>query len=1198
MKVFSKYLRKAALGFAVAATMLLAACSGVDSGDDVPVITGGPVTLRVAVDSIGRTALPQFEKEDFTSFKLTWESGATKGLKQWIPEADEKLTAYQMMNNDSFTLPAGTYTFVLTGTDANGTIYKGTLPDKTVTQDSMLSFVLELSKLSSDGDGYLDMKITYPCDNVKKLHIEYYKIEDYKSMDENSRVEAPNGTWVEENVSGTGTASYATSTGSGVAAGAYIFEITFYDENGVLMGEWLEYVYIAAGKTSKTEIAIDSLDDVYTITYKDADDADFGDYMPLYFTGRDDVELPEPRKTGCTFEGWFTGVLDEATGKVTLSDKKIEGWNAGEQTENITLYAKWKVDTYKVKFYDVIYSDDIDEASPYDVQTITRGEKASVPATAPTRTGYTFEKWVVSDPGRDFVEFDFDNTTITEETYVYAYWSYEVAFDANAGDDTVTGTMTAQKMYTSWLWFDGTILPANAFKRTGYTFLGWATKKDASEAAYADGGDLFDNNVDDFDRITKLYAVWHNDASGYVVTFDAAGGTTVAAQALGEDQTVDSYLTNTYKRDFTLVGWFTGTVDAETGEVTLSDTPYDFDTIVTESFTLYAKWERTSFYVSADGSDDTGDGTKEKPFASISKAVSLVKDAGNSEYDYIIKVCGELKGGMLVYLDERNLPADKAKSLIIMGNTDNETDILNGSESGCVAYITTKVPVTFEDIKITNGNVTTQVSAGGIYMGSEYAQVTLEYGTLVTGNKTSNALSAGGVYVTGTLIIESGAEISENTGYNGAGIYMSANAKVIMNGGMICDNTVTGSGAGVYAYAGSSFTMDGGEISGNTASSGGGVYLNTATFTMSDGTIRDNTASYGGGLYFDSATATMTDGEITGNFAKDEGGGVYQYNSTFTMSDGTIADNMAERDGGGIFLYFGKFTMCGGIIADNTAGFRGGGVFEGYWNTVYLSGSAYIPAGDDGENDVYLEYPDSYYPVVAGELTADAPVATITPNSYTDGSRVLRAEGIPMTQDVLDMFAVTPLDGATVTLRKDGYDARLVLPSYTITYMDKGGEKFSGKWTATPAKTYALGSTNALPVPTKDGALFVGWFMDADCFGEAVTTFEGLSGDLTLYAYWSVPTVDVTVESGDISVKKAQEGDTITLTAADGYTAYTWTVEGKDAKQFITGSSVSEDGKVFTFSKTALPVGEMFMVRLTAKNKNGVPYSTNIIIQK
>jgi hypothetical protein len=93
---------------------------------------------------------------------------------------------------------------------------------------------------------------------------------------------------------------------------------------------------------------------------------------------------------------------------------------------------------------------------------------------------------------------------------------------------------------------------------------------------------------------------------------------------------------------------------------------------------------------------------------------------------------------------------------------------------------------------------------------------------------------------------------------------------VMQDGAKICDNTaINSSGGGVYVHSGGTFTMSGGEISGNTSSSsGGGVYIdvgNGGTFIK----------TLSGGIIYGSTNTTHTAGSTENTSTNGNGHAVY-----------------------------------------------------------------------------------------------------------------------------------------------------------------------------------------------------------------------------------------------------------------------------------------------------------------------------------
>ena len=146
------------------------------------------------------------------------------------------------------------------------------------------------------------------------------------------------------------------------------------------------------------------------------------------------------------------------------------------------------------------------------------------------RKGYTFDIWgfdansngIVDseDVGYNFAQF-VNNYSFVEDSLgvptplnwrVFGLWeegSYNIKFDANGG----TGTMSD---LSNIMFETEQALPANTFTRTGYTFLGWSTDKNATSALYRDGSKV--QGLGDVNETVTLYAVWK--VNNYTISFD------------------------------------------------------------------------------------------------------------------------------------------------------------------------------------------------------------------------------------------------------------------------------------------------------------------------------------------------------------------------------------------------------------------------------------------------------------------------------------------------------------------------------------------------------------------------------------------------------------------------------------------------------------------------------------------------------
>ena len=156
----------------------------------------------------------------------------------------------------------------------------------------------------------------------------------------------------------------------------------------------------------------------------------------------------EMTKTGYTFGSWFNDA--GFTMPVTFPITNV--------TAEITLYAKWTINTYSVTWYP-------DGGIPVPTQTtVTHGSVINFP-TEMTKTGYTFDGWF-SDAGFT-IEVTFPIMNVTSAMTLYAKWtinSYPVTWYADGGTPVPTQTTVTH---------GGTITAPAEMTKTGYIFGGW-----------------------------------------------------------------------------------------------------------------------------------------------------------------------------------------------------------------------------------------------------------------------------------------------------------------------------------------------------------------------------------------------------------------------------------------------------------------------------------------------------------------------------------------------------------------------------------------------------------------------------------------------------------------------------------------------------------------------------------------------------
>ncbi|MGI5990541.1 MAG: InlB B-repeat-containing protein [Lachnospiraceae bacterium] len=211
---------------------------------------------------------------------------------------------------------------------------------------------------------------------------------------------------------------------------------------------------------------------------------------------------------GFTFAGWNTKVDGSGT---SYADGE-EVTDLAQADGSVALYAQWKLNEPVTYTYTVHYDANGGSGEMAD-QTITVGENTALTTNAFTRSGYTFTAWNTAADGSGTFYYDgvevMDLAQADESVTLYAQWekstpkTYTVHFDANGG----SGEMADQTITTGV----STALTANAFSRSGYTFIGWSTGADGNGIYYADQAQVKD--FKQADSNVTLYAQWEQNPS-------------------------------------------------------------------------------------------------------------------------------------------------------------------------------------------------------------------------------------------------------------------------------------------------------------------------------------------------------------------------------------------------------------------------------------------------------------------------------------------------------------------------------------------------------------------------------------------------------------------------------------------------------------------------------------------------------------
>lgn len=320
-----------------------------------------------------------------------------------------------------------------------------------------------------------------------------------------------------------------------------------------------------------------------------------------------------PARNGYQFLGYF-----DADGKqyYNADGSGAVAWDKAELPEGVeyfTLYAKWQANNYEVIF------DANGGTGTMNKQSFVYDAEQALQANSFTRTGYTFAGWATAANAETAEYADVaavKNLTVGEAATLYAVWTpvtYSVIFDGNGADG---GSMEAQGIFYD----KETGLNANAYTKTGYHFVGWATAANA-EVVYADAASV--KNLSTGDTVT-LYAVW--EANTYNVAFYANGGEgTMENQALTYDDAAKALNTNAYSRiGYRFAGWATDST-ATNAEYTDGQKVQNLISEHKETLTLYAVWQANSYTVKFDG-NGAGSGSMEAQTFSYDEEKALTKN--------------------------------------------------------------------------------------------------------------------------------------------------------------------------------------------------------------------------------------------------------------------------------------------------------------------------------------------------------------------------------------------------------------------------------------------------------------------------------------------------------------------------------------------------------------------------------------------
>ena len=503
-----------------------------------------------------------------------------------------------------------------------------------------------------------------------------------------------------------------------------------------------------------------------------------------------------------------------------------------------------------------------------------------------------------------------------------------------------------------------------------------------------------------------------------------------------------------------------------------------------------------------------------------------------------------VKNGGAVYINSDNISQDYIGTVTMYGGVIENN---NAAENGGAVY------VAGDEYEGTGFNLTDGIirknsatgNGGAIFLyigrglsvsGGTISENTAENGGGIYSNKKTTAGRPSMVKISGGVISKNHAnELGGGIHLNGARI----NGNNKFSGCEISENTAK-YGGGIYIEFGEIGSFENNIVSGNKAEiDGGGIYLRTDTFTLSTGSkVYSNTASgNGGGIY---ACA-------------------YSNTSKLTVSENAdIYENKANASGGGIYITLGRSLEIGGSsqIRNNSAGEAGGiAVMDGAKVTIKDSASIHSNGtiSGSGASQILVSGKDSHDVYSSVTINGGTIDSSAVRYSYC-GIELKNGAAFTVNNGYIDVYGIrnginnegtfTVNGGVVEALAASGASsnrAYYVRPEVSDTMLARHGNSkedamdvdlskvvwkskyiYLGTGYRAAIKYFPLGGTlpegapeahvfgtkTVLPVPTRDGYNFDGWYEDtgftkgpvaeigADVTGDSSTRF-------LFYAKWT-----------------------------------------------------------------------------------------------
>ena len=309
---------------------------------------------------------------------------------------------------------------------------------------------------------------------------------------------------------------------------------------------------------------------VYTITYI-IDDLSIDNSLNItsYTITSDTFELHNLNKAGYRFKGWYDGEDIDKSNKITEIEKG--------STQNYTLYAKWEIITYTIKY--VKYYDDVENSINRNLYNITTETFDIIDV---SKKGYEFLGWFDSDDFKTANKVEKIEKGSTQNYTLYAKWepiTYTITYETD--DPSIDNSLNI----TSYTITSDTF-ELHDLNRAGYRFKGWYDGKDIDKS----------NKITEIQKGSAknytLYAMWEiiTYTIKYVKYYDDVENSMNKNSYNVETETFEIFSLS--KNGYEFKGWY----DSE--DFKTANKVEKIEKGSTQNYTLYANWEVIEYQIS------------------------------------------------------------------------------------------------------------------------------------------------------------------------------------------------------------------------------------------------------------------------------------------------------------------------------------------------------------------------------------------------------------------------------------------------------------------------------------------------------------------------------------------------------------------------------------------------------------------------